>query len=293
MKPLTADELRGYLNTTTTPQSVERGLKIINAHIGLMDSAESGNLVELLQDHAHLLKDMERVSPSKFINAVRFCSIKGHMSARAAWESVFSDKAQEIRTRGVKDGLSSEEINGRIASRAHSYGITKIVQLIDAEMMVPMFIRYSSARDRAVQKQIDLMDGKSAPHLKPQWEKDGREYRRDWNNEKIPVVDSNGKQVYDVWEQKVSPLVQMQAASKVLDMTQMPADREISVKHEHTVSDEAIQASLKAKEMFFNIATAQREAMLAGADITDVQVIGNAIEAANTGMSEEELEEDE
>lgn len=190
---------------------------------------------EQLLGNINIIKSC-KISMEEYVNAVKYCALKQHMSNSKAWAIVFPDRYDrlvELKKERAKEGRE-DSIN--IDSHVSSFNKTEAVLKIDEQMFLADHLQYAPLRHYAIKKQYDLSMGR----------------------------DANGN--------PVSPNVQHLAAAKLYDMVKVPEDKNIELKVGMT--DEAKKVQLELIEQLAASAAAQKKAYEAGNDITDVQVIG-------------------
>lgn len=210
-----------------------------------------------------------QTNPKKYIDALKFIASKIKTESNIqAYRVAFPDKC--IR-------LDSLDRTGDINGLASMYNRSTLVVALEADMMVGLHIQYAGFRHKAIQHQYHLMNGTASPSKVPMFKKDKKgiiikdEYGRG-----IKHTYPNGEIVYDMVYPNVSPTVQQLASSKILELTAIPID--LTIKVEHGLDSELIQATRETNRKLHNLALAQREKLLKGGDILDVQVIGQAID---------------
>jgi hypothetical protein len=186
------------------------------------------------------------------------------MSNRDAWKIVFRDRYERL----VKDG-KEHQVDQNVAA----FNTRPVVQKIDADMAVAVYIQYAPARHKAVKKAIDILDGKPLISMVPVYKKDSKGKNiLDKYGRRQHQVDSRGNIVYEEIFQIASPKIQLEAAAKIIDITAMPEERDINIKI--GMSDEAIAIQQETNEKLAQIAIEQQKAFKAGRHINDVQKIG-------------------
>lgn len=249
---------------------------------------ENGEFFEQsLTDYSSLIKD-KKYTAEQYVNAIRYCSLKMIMSKYKAWGRTFPDRLARLEQKALENRWDNSTLIKTGSAYATTYERSPLVVAIDAEMMIPSHLLYASHRNRAVEKLIDLMDGKSAPSMSYVYEKDDNgKLLKDEYGRRVKVLDEDGKPVIEEFLQTVSPKVQGEMASKLLDITEIPADRQVNIDVKHSLSDDLIEAQKRAQETFLNISKNQRELVINGGRIEDAQQIGNAIEASIIGDDED------
>jgi len=150
--------------------------------------------------------------------------------------------------------------------------------------------------NEAMDKLVCLMRGESAPYKAIMYEKDDNGVLiKDEYGRRIPIVDDNGEIVTEDILQSVSPKIQMDAASKIIDATTfvLPPTSSTEDIEKQSLEEEKMKLQRSLLESFKSISAGQVEAMKNGANINDVQAIGRTIEADILGIDEKDIEEDD
>lgn len=115
---------------------------------------------ERLMGSMHLL-GKQGITLEKLINAVKYCSLKRHMTNRQAWAIVFPDEYDKIVSSGRE-----------VDSHVSMYNSTYLVVEIDKMMIVPFYIMYDKYKHEALETQVNLMrgigandDDRVSPHI--------------------------------------------------------------------------------------------------------------------------------
>ncbi len=201
----------------------------------------------------------------EYINAIKYCNLKmGGYNNKDAWKLVFPRKYEALVQKGKESHLHSH---------VSIYNASVLVARITANMMLSLELKIAPAVDEAINKNIMLMRGIAAPTEVPVTEKDKKT-----GKERI-VLDTNGKPLMKTIYHKVSPTVQQAAADSILRMA--PPKEKIS----NTINnigiigftDEARSENERTTDALIELAGAQRDALIAGKDIIDVQEIGGVL----------------
>lgn len=168
------------------------------------------------------LKDV-KVSFREYVNAVKFCTLKTHMNNEEAWSIVFKEKYARLREDGKQ-----------ISNHVSMYNRSKIVQKIDANMLVTISVYYAPMFHAAIKKQFELMNGISAND-----------------------------------DEYVKAEVQQAAAKTLAELTKPQEDKTLNVKV--GLSDEAVEASNRTLKQIRTIAENQRRLLEAGHPLEEVQ----------------------
>ena len=186
----------------------------------------------------HLNKLCKGISIADIANAVMFVQFRkiSNISQEKSWRIVFPKEAAKI-DRTVEEGG-----HGSCSSRASMYASNKIVAAINEEVMVSLAMSHGYLKPVMFQKLFMLSNGQASP--KP-----------------------------DGTPQTVSPMVQMQAASKALDLLQLPEDKMSMDGGQASSIVEGLMEQLSA-----NVAE-QRKGLLAGKTIADIQRLGISVDS--------------
>jgi len=141
----------------------------------------------------------------------------------------------------------------QIDSHVAMYNQSQLVVEIDKEMLIPVYLQYQPYFHAAVKKQFDLMNGKAAPRA-------------------------------DGTPQHVSPLVQMNAAKTLMEITAMPQEAKIDLTINKGEEELNIQRELNAQ--LAEMVKIQKSRLDSGESLDDVQKIG-----INVNIIDAEVEE--
>ncbi len=219
---------------------------------------------ESFLSHIPALREMKGLTLKSYIEAIKYCNLKQRMSNRDAWKIVFRDRYDRL----VSDGKESQ-----VDQNVAAFNKRPIVSKIDADMAVAVYIQYSPMRHAAIQKKFELMNGKASPSKVPVYKVDdnGKYVKDSYGRRKISK-DRYGNEVFQDVHQIVSPKVQDDAASSLIELTAMPEEKDINIKI--GISDEAAESQREIVDKLSEIAKRQKEALDAGASIDEVQKIG-------------------
>jgi len=132
------------LDDSTVKESIDLIAKTHHNPIEFMDSLISWESV---------LRDNKNVSTASYVKAVHFCSLRAaELSVRASYIRTFPEKCVRKNTDG--DWVTKPE--GTIAALAHSYGKTKMVQNILAQLQIPLHIMMMGERVKMATKLAEL-----------------------------------------------------------------------------------------------------------------------------------------
>lgn len=201
------------------------------------------NLVESMQKDTGIMQEyMEetlmanmpiisevKVDLKDYVNAIKYCTLNKDMSNKKAWEIVFPDKMAKLQAMKLEMG---DKVN--IDSHVSNYNKTKIVVALETQMRLHASIMYMPYNHEAMMVRVNLMRGKGANP-----------------------------------SDRVSPLVQLQAAEGVYADTKMPEDNTIELKM--GMSDKAVSVTEGLMSQISRMADIQLNQLKAGGDIRDVQ----------------------
>ena len=221
--------------------SISNNIKSIIAKKILNLEKDTGLPQDLLEDdvfsYMYLVKEIKGISVTHVIDAVKYCNLKRHMPNKDAWALVFPDRYKRLKEEGKF-----------IDSHVSMYDKTKLVQTIDREMLVPLYLQYAPYLHKAIKKEYELMNGRA--------------------------FDQNGNPM------KVSPHVQHLAAVALFDMVKMPEAAKIDITVSKTKEEISIQQQMA--EQLAQLVKQQKARLEMGESIEDVQAIGiNINEAIN------------
>jgi hypothetical protein len=272
---VTKEQLRTYLPKNTRYNISNDLLDMIN-NMGEDCGLYQDYMMESFLGHIPVLRELKGLTLKTYIDAVKYCNLKQRMSNRDAWRIVFRDRYERL----LRDG-KEHQVDQNVAA----FNVRPIVQKIDADMAVAIYIQYAPARHKAIGKAIDILDGKALLSKIPAYEKDDSgKYVVDRYGRRKLQHDSRGNVIYEEVHQIASPKVQLEAAAKIIDITAMPEERDINIKI--GMSDEAIAAQQETNDKLAQIALAQQKAFKAGKSINSVQQIGKHLAPIDVDMEE-------
>ncbi len=196
---------------------------------------EQSIMEEMFQSNADLIRGTN-TNISKYIDAVKFCAMKKHMGPSLAWELTYPDKMLDYKKRKAEE--PGFDIGKRVTKNAAAYKDTAMVVSIETRMLISWSISRSSDREDALDSLIEMSKGKCAPN-------------------------KNGD------PQTVSPNIQMQALSKVIDVLEPMVDKTAKAE---AVSGTGLQDALASE--LAKMRTHQVAMLEKGYDIGEVQRIG-------------------
>ena len=88
-----------------------------------------------------------------YVNAIKYCNLKQNMNNTKAWEIVFPERVESLKSKGTYASISSH---------VAMFNKRDIVVKIDAQMMISAHIQYAPMFHAARKKQFNLMNGNSA-----------------------------------------------------------------------------------------------------------------------------------
>ena len=180
--------------------------------------------------YLHLAAKVPRLKLKELVNAVKFCNLKRNYGVTKAWSLTFPEKYDRLKREGMQ-----------VENHASMFNSSKLVQEIDKEMLIPVYLQYQPYMHAAVKKQFDLMNGYAAP------KQDGT-------------------------VQNVSPMVQHLAAKTLYEMTAMPQEAKIDL----TISKgkEELDVQRELNMQLAEMVKIQKARLEAGESIDAVQQVG-------------------
>ncbi len=133
--------------------------KVTDEIIGMIGTMETdtGMLQEYMEErvlsYLPVLKET-KVDLREYVNAVKFCSLKKHMSNEKSWEICFPVKFKKLKDEGRWN-----------TSHVSMYNSSTLVTKIDAQMAIEISIQYAPHFHRAMMKQVELSNGIAAGGL--------------------------------------------------------------------------------------------------------------------------------
>ncbi len=191
-------------------------------------------LEEQFYNNIHVLKG-SRADIVEYINALKFCTLKQHMSNTDAWKRVFPQKYKKLEDRGA-------EPHSHVSMFNQSMLVTKIDEL----MMIPAHIQYMPLYHKAIQKQFELMNGKAA---------------------KIGVDKDTGEDIYG----KSSATVQHLAAKELAELVKPPVENQLKITLDTTDEQKSVQQSML--DQMTSMAENQQKLLQQGYSIEEIQKI--------------------
>ena len=252
---------------------------IINVIDGMKNDygMKDDEIVVSILDNLNYIKDIKGVTFERYCTALRFVSmVLNGTTAVDAWKTIYPEK--------TKMGYTQE----RMIRWAGAYANNKLVSTLKASMMVSFSIQYSHFRHAAIKATYDLMNGKARTSKVPMYCRDPKNGKilRDKDGQMMYLRDERGEIMFEEIFQVVTPKIQQDAAATLLDITKPPEEM---LREEQSAISKDERAGRKALlDAFDDIAKRQREAVLAGASIDDVQKIGDIIETHIVDAGEEE-----
>ena len=260
---LSKNEIKSLLpkgvNTSVTDEIIE----LVN-NMGKDTGVFQNYMVDSFIEYLPALKDV-KVSLERYTNALKYVTLKQRMSNVEAWKRTFPERYQGLLDRGTIDGISSN---------VDVYNSTKIVNKLEAMLMLDVKVQYHSVFHQAIMKNVELMNGKASPNVSPLMEKNKK------TNMYEEKIDKNtGKTIMKITYPPVSAKVQQDAAASLIDLLKPTEDT--NVNHVIGFSSETIESNIRIADALSSLAFNQRESFMRGSSIEDVQVIGHILEEEN------------
>lgn len=134
------------------------------------------------------------------------------------------------------------EENMQIDNHVSMYNASKLVVAVDKEMLIPIHLQYAPYFHASVKKQFDLMNGKGTSK------------------------DKEGNFM------KVTPMVQHLAAKELANLTRQPEETKLDISINPGAAAVSMQEEMN--EQLRQLVAGQRQRLIDGEDIIDVQTIG-------------------
>ena len=198
---MSKEQLMAVLPKGSRAKVTDKVLELLNSVED--DGIDQGYMREKVMSFADVLKD-GKYSIEEYLNAIKYnIAVANGMSNKNAYIMVFPERAAEIerkskiRAKEIEQGLAKSPID--IDNYVSMYNKGDLVVEIKARMMLDIAIMNQPVNAEALQVKINLMRGIAAP-------------------------------APDGTRQRVTPLVQLQAAEAVFKATEMPKDNTIQLK---------------------------------------------------------------
>jgi len=253
----TIEDVQSFLPRGTSNKVTEKVVELIGK-MGEDTGMMQDYMEEMFKTNATILKNMSSISLEEYISALRFVTLKSRMSNTEAWKITFPSRWKK---------LVEKDIEKNVHAHAVAYNKRNIVQEIEANMLIDFNRFYDWARHEAMMKQVHLMRGEAAPTLIPEMVKKKGKF--------VEKTDRYGNIVMRKIYHKVSPSVQQLASAKILEITAPLVEQTLTIKH--AMTDESVEAQKSVAKSLRELAISQRDSLLNGAKIDDVQVIGNSL----------------
>ena len=143
---ITVEKLQKFIPKGTSIKVTEDIVKIINNienDTGLNQNYAEERVMSSLQ-----LLGKQGVTLEKLVNAVKYCTLKRHMTNKKAWAITFPAEYDRIVARG-----------GNIDTHVSMFNSTYLVVEIDKMMIVPFYIQYDALKHESLERQANLMRG--------------------------------------------------------------------------------------------------------------------------------------
>jgi len=227
---VTIDKIKALLPNKTNIVVTQEIVELINNM-----ETDTGLPQELLEEdlmsYTHILGGMKGVGMKDLINAIKFCNLKRNYDNKESWSIVFPEKYNSLAAG-----------NKQIDNHVSMYNGSKLVTIIDKEMLIPVHLQYAPYFHAAVKKQFELMNGTTT------------------TKDKYGNAD------------KVSPMVQHLAAKELAVLTKQPEEQKLSISV--NPGEAAMSMQSEMNEQLKSIVANQRQRLVDGEDIIDVQQIG-------------------
>jgi len=143
---ITKEKLQKFMPRGTNAKVTDEILEIIHNiedDTGLNQSYAEERVMSCI----HLM-GKQGVTLEKLVNAVKFCTLKQHMTNKKAWAITFPDEYDRIVARNME-----------VDSHVSMFNSTYLVIEIDKMMIVPFHLLYNKIKHEALEVQVNLMRG--------------------------------------------------------------------------------------------------------------------------------------
>ncbi len=231
---LTPEKIKRFLPKGSGHVLTENVLEAIN-NMGKDTGIGDKDIQEQFLSNMHVLKEF-KCDLIDYVNAIKYVSLTNHMTNKRAWEIVFPMSYKRLEDREKYNVSIGKKVNINIDGHVSNYNNNKVVNAIKAKTMLAAHIQYNWMFHHQMNNLHNMSLG----------------------------ITSDG--------QKVGPMVQMQASSKILDIVKLPESQQIDI----TVGmdDEAKSSIDKMNDQLREISLAQVAAFKKGKGINDIQKIG-------------------
>ncbi len=220
---ITKDKLKKFIPKGCAAAVTDEVIEMIN-NIENDTNLPQEYMEERILSSMHMLGG-KGVTMEQLTNAVKYCNLQQDMTNEQAWAITFPVKYDKL----IREGRT-------VASHVSMYNKSKLVLEITKNMLVPVHITHQPIFFKAIQKQIDLMEGRSA-------------------NE----------------GEKVSAHVQFLAAKELAEITKQPEDNTIELKI--GASDAVLEVMKEQNDSISEMVKQQREAFRKGMNVQDLQKV--------------------
>lgn len=257
----TAEDIKKLLPSGTNKKVTDKIVELVST-MGEEVGVVQEYMEEMFTRNINVIKGGDQRSLEKYVEALKYVSLKmrPNMTNKDAWKTVFPDRFDAL----VQNGRLHQ-----LEANVSMYNRRPMVVDIEAQMMLDFNVFYSWARHEAMMHQVGLMRGEASPTTVPKMEKNP-----DTGKKEI-VYGPDGEPVMETIYMKVSPTVQQLASRAILDITEPEKEKNVNIRI--GMSDEAIEQQKETSASMRSLAESMREAMINGANIEDVQVIGHVI----------------
>jgi len=235
---LTKDKLKRLLGRQLSSRVTDGVMELIK-NMEADTDLDQDSMEERVVSYISIMQEM-KVSMTQYVNAVKYCVLKRNLrSNKKAYEIVFPDRVAAYEAEVKRRAEAGEPaMKVTLDTKVSNYNSGDLVVRIDQMMAVEWSLLHYNDRENALYTLINLSKGKAAPA-------------------------PDGSQL------TVTPMVQMQAASKVVDIL-APAE-EKAAKLDINVSS-GIQQNLA--EQLAKMTEIQMAKLKSGSSIEDIQQIG-------------------
>jgi len=167
-------------------------------------------------------------SMPEYINAMKYCTLKQNMSNIKAYTIVFPDRVQAHEETKIRREAEGNPLKVSLESKVSNYNRGPLIVKIDTQLAIEFSVLYATQRHRALKVLIDLSQGNSA-------------------------LSASGEKM------TVTPMVQMQAASKIMEELKPSEENKLSI--DINVKDDSLDL---LKDSLADIAKVQMGHLKAG-----------------------------
>jgi len=230
---LTAEKIKRFLPKRSTHELSEKVLEKINS-MGENIGVLDSDMDEMFLTHINVL-DKLKIPMEKYVDALKYVALTNHMSNKKAFEIVFPDRMARL---GLQQERADLEGAGRVINvDAHvtSFNKSEAVTEIRSNAMLASHIEYNWMFHQQMHNLHNMSMGKTADGI------------------------------------QVGAVARVQAASKILEITQMPQSQQIDVNI--GMDEDSKSMYQQMMDQVSASAAIQLKRLQGGASVKDVQKI--------------------